>query len=95
MFKMALKYVHSVFILHVSATQGHLQATSFKGVHCTVYLVKYYSLRHVVIINFDVVGCFSSYLLCCDRFCVPFGVPLSWLCVSSVALCSLYYRRKT
>jgi hypothetical protein len=32
MFKTSLKYmyIHSVFMLHVSATQGHLQATHFK-----------------------------------------------------------------
>jgi hypothetical protein len=74
-------YVHLVFMLHVSAAQGHLQATHFLRslLHCA--LGQIILLRHViiVIINFDAVGCFSSYLLYCSRLCVPLGVSFTWL----------------
>jgi hypothetical protein len=80
-------------MLHVSATQGHLHATDFQMslLHCAlgeIVLLKHFV---VVIINSDVRR-FSSYLLYCSRFCVPLGVLLSWLCVSSVALCTFVYK---
>jgi hypothetical protein len=85
---MSLTYVHSMFMIHVSAAQGHLQATHFLRslLHCA--LGQIVLLRHVVVVilTFDVIGCFSSYLLYCGRLldcvylvllCVPctgFGV---------------------
>jgi hypothetical protein len=78
-------YVHSVFMLHVSATQGHFQATHFLRslLHCA--LGQIVLLRHaiVVIINFDDEGCFP--IFCIVDVCVPLSVPLSWLCAPSVA----------
>jgi hypothetical protein len=78
MFKMSLKYAHSVFMLHFVRTLLHCE------------LDKIVLLRRVFFINFDAVGCSSSYLLYCGRFCVPLGVLFSWLRVSSVASCTLY-----
>jgi hypothetical protein len=93
MFKMALKYVHSVFMLHVSATQGHLQATRLLKEFTALCNWSNSTLKaHRVIINFDVVGCFASDLLYCCRFCVRLGVLFSWLYVSSVALYSLSFK---
>jgi FtsH-binding integral membrane protein len=55
---------------------------------CTlsIVLVKYV----VIIINFGVIGClfFLSFIL--RPLCGPLGVPLFWLCVSCVDMCSLY-----
>jgi hypothetical protein len=66
-------------MLHVSAAQGHIQATHFLSslLHCV--LCKILLLRHVgVIINSVVVGC--SLIFFIVAFYVPLGVPLSWLC---------------
>jgi hypothetical protein len=77
--------VHSVFMLHVSAAQGHLQPTPFirSLLHCA--LGQIVLLRHVVvvIINFNDVGRFLS-IYCIAGLCAPLDVPLSWLCASIV-----------
>jgi hypothetical protein len=65
MVKISLKYVHAVFMLHVPAIQGHLQATYFSLrslLHYALGQIVFLGHVTVVIINFDVVGCFSSYL---------------------------------
>jgi hypothetical protein len=82
-------------MLRVSAAragQGHLQATHILRslLHCT--LGQIVLLRHIiVVINFDVVGCFSSYLLYCGRFYtyVSLGVPFTRL-----YMCCLYKEHK-
>jgi hypothetical protein len=81
--------MHSVFMRCIFRPQrGHLQATHFfkeSTALCTLSIVL---LKYVVIINFVVIGClfFLSFVL--RPLCAPLGVPLSWLCVSCVDLCS-------
>jgi hypothetical protein len=65
MFKMSLKLLkymnircYATCFSHIGPSSGN---TYFKGVYCTVNLVKYYSLRHVVVViinflNSNVVG---------------------------------------
>jgi hypothetical protein len=71
-------------VLHVSATQGHLQAVHFfkeSTALCTLSIVL---LKDVIIINFGVIGClfFLSFVL--RPLCAPLGVLVSWSCVFCV-----------
>jgi hypothetical protein len=66
-----------LFMLHVSAAQGYLQPTHCLRslLHCALGHIVL--LRHVVvlIINFDAIRCFSSYLVL-QPFLCPTGILL-------------------
>jgi hypothetical protein len=84
MFKISLKYcicTIGVYATCFSLTGPSSGNTSFKGVYCTVHLVKLYSLGHVVVvINFDDVHVFFLFFIC------PLGCAALSVCASSVAL---------
>jgi hypothetical protein len=77
-------------MLHVSAAQGHLQATHFLRSLLHYVLGQIVLLRHIVlvIINFNDVGCLLP-IFWIAAVCASMGLPLPWLCASSVALGSL------
>jgi hypothetical protein len=78
-------------MLHVSAAQGHLQATHFLNSLRNCAIGQIVHLKHVVVVisNFDDIGHFPpTYLLYCGRS-YPIGCAALCLCAFSVALCSL------
>jgi hypothetical protein len=61
-------YIFYVHALHVSAAQGHLQATHLFTESIALCTLSIVLLQHVVvIINFGVMDVYSSYLMYCGR----------------------------
>jgi hypothetical protein len=56
------------YATYFSCTGPSSGNTFFREVYSTVHLVEWYSLRHVFVVNFDAVECFSSCLLYYSRF---------------------------
>jgi spore maturation protein SpmB len=75
-----------MFLPHTAFFRQHAFKEPTSLCTLSIVLLKYVV---VIIINFDVIGClfFLSFVL--RPLCAPLGVPLSWLYVSCVDLCSL------
>jgi hypothetical protein len=80
MFKMSLKYVDSVFFSRTGPSSGNTFLRSL--LHCAPGAIVL-SMHVVVIIYFDDVGCFSSYLFYCGHFLCPTG------CAARLVVCIL------
>jgi hypothetical protein len=62
MLSMSPKYIYNVYALHVSAAQGHLQATHLFKESTALFTLPIVLLKYVVvIINFVLQDVYSSY----------------------------------